>query len=626
MEVIIAAAPDLSTPGLDPGEVVRALQFIAEIGLAIGKTGGINSRDPARRPARDTGKREHHHHGQHPAYRLEQRPRSRHGKDELIADERAEQPAGTEGKRTERAAQSQAPNDTSKQSFQRGRIIDRSFCSIHNWTIRSGRILRLETMLALRESADPLRAASGSTYRTICLLFAGLMSFGATIAVAQDRPHIVYILADDLGRKDVGFNGSSVRTPNLDGLAGAGVVFNAFYSQPFSSQARAALLTGRYPMRYGLQTASIGPSSQYGLPTQERTLAQALKEAGYETALIGKWQLGHAKPEMWPTRRGFDYFYGTLAGNVGVQAGKTPDEDWRRNEQPLQEDGFVTALLARDAVARIENHETRSPLFLLLSLTQPAAPYGAPQAIVDGYREVTDEAHRQYAASVTALDDAVGQVVRALERKKMLQQTLIIFHSDNGGAIPMRFQTGDGDVDKPAADNDIYREGKGSLYEGGVRVVALAHWPDRLQKSVVTSMIHVTDMYPTLLKLAGGKPEQPKKLDGFDVWGSITASSVNPRREMLINVEDVRGAIRVGEWKLIARATLPSRIELFNIANDPGETTNQAETYPDRVRELYGKLNDYAYDMAPAGYLIEESSKGKRGEALISRGQNAPRR
>ena len=190
----------------------------------------------------------------------------------------------------------------------------------------------------------------------------------------------------------------------------------------------------------------------------------------------------------------------------------------------------------------------------------------------------------------------------------------------------MRFQPGDGDVDKPAADNDIYREGKGSLYEGGVRVVALAHWPDRLQKSVVTSMFHVTDMYPTLLKLAGGKPEQPKKLDGFDVWGSITASSVNPRREMLINVEDVRGAIRVGEWKLIARATLPSRIELFNIANDPGETTNQAETYPDRVRELYGKLNDYAYDMAPAGYLIEESSKGKRGEALISRGQNAPRR
>jgi arylsulfatase A-like enzyme len=403
-------------------------------------------------------------------------------------------------------------------------------------------------------------------------------------------------------------------------------VFNAFYSQPFSSQARAALMTGRYPMRYGLQTGSVGPSSQYGLPTQERTLAQALKEAGYKTALIGKWQLGHAKPEMWPTRRGFDYFYGTLAGNVGLQAGKAPDGDWRRNEQTLQEDGFVTALLARDAVARIEDHETSAPLFLMLSLTQPAAPYGAPPEFVDRYREITDPARRQYAASVTALDDAIGQVVQALERKQMLQQTLIVFHSDNGGAIPMRFPTGDGDVEKPAADNDIYREGKGSLYEGGIRVVALAHWPNRLKKSVVTSMVHVTDMYPTLLKLAGGTAEQPKKLDGLDVWGAITESAVNPRRELLINVEEARGAVRVGEWKLIARATLPSRMELFNVANDPGETTNLADTYPDRVRDLYGKLNAYAYDMAPAGYLVEESGKGRRGEPPAYWGQNAPRR
>jgi arylsulfatase A-like enzyme len=572
----------------------------------------------------------------------------------LIDYERAEQPAGAEGKRGERASYSQASDDSGEQSFKRGPIIVRWFCpsgdgSIREGTvreravrddgtirdegtiggagtIRGGTIMHLGTMLALRGKADRSRAVRCSAFRAISLLFAALISLGATIAVAQDRPHIVYILADDLGRKDVGFNGSPVRTPNLDSLAGTGVVFNAFYSQPFSSQARAALLTGRYPMRYGLQTGSIGPSSQYGLPTQERTLAQALKEAGYETALIGKWQLGHARPEMWPTRRGFDYFYGTLSGNVGVQLGKTSDGDWRRNEQPLQEDGFVTTLLARDAVARIENHESRSPLFLMLSLTQPAAPYGAPQAFVDGYRDVPDEARRQYAASVTALDDAVGQVVKALERKNMLQQTLIVFHSDNGGAIPMRFPTGDGDVDKLAADNDLYREGKGSLYEGGVRVVALAHWPDRLKKSVVTSMVHVTDLYPTLLKLAGGKLEQPKKLDGFDVWGAITAATVNPRREMLINVEDVRGAIRVGEWKLIARATLPSRIELFNIANDPGETTNQAEAYPERVRELYGKLNGYAYDMAPPGYLVEEASRGKRGEAPVYWGQNAPRR
>lgn len=450
--------------------------------------------------------------------------------------------------------------------------------------------------------------------------------FGATVAQALDKPHIVYILADDLGWKDVGFHGGKVRTPNLDRLAAQGVVFNAFYVQPFSSQTRAALLTGRYPMRYGLQTLSIGPASQYGLPAQERTLAQALKETGYKTALIGKWQLGHAKPEMGPTRRGFDYFYGTLTGNVGAQIGKGAKTDWRRNEQPVTDDGFVTTLIAKDAVSRIDAHDTQAPLFMLLSFTAPAAPLGAPKEFVDAYRDVPDETRRTYAAAVTALDDAVGQVVRALEKKKMLEQTLIVFHSDNGGAIPMKFPTGDGDVDKPGADNDIYREGKGSLYEGGVRVVALASWPGKLQKSVVTSMVHVTDMYPTLLQLAGAKLDQPKKPDGLDVWPALAGTGANPRNEVLINVEDFRGAIRVGEWKLIVRAVLPTKIELFNIGNDPEESENQANTYPDRVKELLAKLNAYAYDMAPAGYFLEEVGKGKGGEQPAYWGQNAPRR
>jgi arylsulfatase A-like enzyme len=472
------------------------------------------------------------------------------------------------------------------------------------------------------------RSSSRAISRCVAALVCVATLLGASSVPAQnksqDRPHIVYILADDLGWKDVGFHGGKVRTPHLDRLANGGVVFNAFYGQPFSSQTRAALLTGRYPMRYGLQTLSIGPSSQYGLPTQERTLAQALKEAGYKTALVGKWQLGHAKPEMLPTRRGFDYFYGTLAGAVGVSVGKKGD--WRRNDQPLQEDGFVTALLAKDAVGRIEAHDTQAPLFLMLSFTAPAAPYGAPKEFIDAHRDVADEARRNYAASVSALDDAVGQVVRALEKKKMLEQTLVIFHSDNGGAIPMKFPTGDGDVDKLAADNDIYREGKGSLYEGGVRVVALASWPGRLQKSVMTSMVHVTDMYTTLLHLAGARLDQPKKPDGLDVWSAMTGAAAGPRNEMLINVEDFRGAIRIGEWKLIVRAALPSKLELFNIANDPEESANQADTYPERVKELFAKLNGYAYDMAPAGYFVDELGKGKGGDVPAYWGQNAPRR
>ncbi len=432
-------------------------------------------------------------------------------------------------------------------------------------------------------------------------------------AHAADRPHIVYLLADDLGYKDVGFQGGKIATPNLDKLAASGATLNTFYVQPFSSQTRAALLTGRYPMRYGLQTMSIVPASRFGLPIGERTLAQALKDVGYKTAFIGKWQLGHSKPEFWPTKRGFDYFYGTLSGQANYQVKKIAKTDWRRNDQPLKEDGVVTQLLAKDAVNVINKQDAATPLFLLLAFTAPGADASA-------------ETGRGYAAGVSALDGAIGQVIGALEKKKMLSNTLIVFHSDNGGAVPTKFATGDGDVKKSGADNGIYREGKGSLYEGGVRVAALAAWPERIkQKTVVTRLLHVTDMYTTLLNVAGAKLDQPKKLDGFDVWTALAEEQLSPREEILLNVEDFRGAIRVGEWKLILRATLPSKLELFDIANDPEESQNQADVYPDRVKSLLKRLNEYAYEMAVPKYL-EEIGQPRGGEIPIYWGDNPMRR
>ncbi len=432
-------------------------------------------------------------------------------------------------------------------------------------------------------------------------------------AHAADRPHIVYLLADDLGYKDVGFQGGKIATPNLDKLAASGATLNTFYVQPFSSQTRAALLTGRYPMRYGLQTMSIVPASRFGLPIGERTLAQALKDVGYKTAFIGKWQLGHAKPEFWPTKRGFAYFYGTLSGEVNYQVKKIAKTDWRRNDQPLKEDGVVTQLLVKDAVNVINKQDAATPLFLLLAFTAPGADASA-------------ETGRGYAAGVSALDGAIGQVIGALEKKKMLSNTLIVFHSDNGGAVPTKFATGDGDVKKSGADNGIYREGKGSLYEGGVRVAALAAWPERIkQKTVVTRLLHVTDMYTTLLNVAGAKLDQPKKLDGFDVWTALAEEQLSPREEILLNVEDFRGAIRVGEWKLILRATLPSKLELFDIANDPEESQNQADVYPDRVKSLLKRLNEYAYEMAVPKYL-EEIGQPRGGEIPIYWGDNPMRR
>ena len=432
-------------------------------------------------------------------------------------------------------------------------------------------------------------------------------------AYAADKPNIVYLIADDLGNKDAGFRGGKLFTPNLDKLAASGVTLNNFYVQPFSSQTRAALLTGRYPMRYGLQTMSIIPSSQFGLPTEERTLAQGLKDAGYSTAFIGKWQLGHFKPEFWPTRRGFDYFYGTLSDEVHDRVGKSGVSDWRRNDRLVKEDGLVTQLLAKDAVNQINKQDAATPMFLVVAFNAPGADASA-------------EMGRGYAAGIAALDEAIGQVIEALEKKKMLGNTLIVFHSDNGGGVPTKFATGDNDVRKSGADNGIYREGKGSFYEGGVRVAALVVWPDRIRaKTVVTRLLHVSDMYPTLLKVAGAKIDQPKKLDGFDAWAAVAEGGLGPREDILLNVETFRGAIRAGEWKLIVRATLPSKLELFDIANDPEESQNQADAYPDRVNTLLKRLNEFAYEMAAPKYL-EEIGEGHSARIPVYWGDNPVRR
>jgi arylsulfatase A-like enzyme len=456
------------------------------------------------------------------------------------------------------------------------------------------------------------RPGADRSRRVLCVWLVALAVAAAARLEAAERPNIVYLLADDLGWNDVGFHGGSVRTPNLDRLAANGAILNALYAQPFSTQTRAALLTGRYPMRYGLQTLSLTPSSRYGLPTDERTLAQALKATGYRTAFVGNWLLGHAQPEYWPGKRGFDFFYGSLSGQIEPQLRKGAKADWYRNDRPVKEEGYVTELLAREATRIIAAHEPSAPLFLMVAFNTPAQFYGVPKTYLDQYQDVTDDTRRSYAAAVTALDAAVGSIVAALDKRGMLDNTLLVFQSDNGGAVPLRYATGDRDIERPAADNGIYREGRGSLYEGGVRVVALVSWPGRIKpKSFVTEPLHVTDMYVMLLALAGASPEQAKKVDGVDAWPVIAEAKRSPRTDMLLNVDDFAGAIRIGEWKLIVHASLPSRIELFDIANDPDEAENKAGAYPDRVKDLLARLNEYGYDMLPALYL-EELTAGDR--------------
>ena len=422
----------------------------------------------------------------------------------------------------------------------------------------------------------------------------------------HQKPNIVYILSDDLGWKDVGFHGSDIKTPNIDRLAATGARLEQFYAQPMCTPTRAALLTGRYPIRYGLQTFVIPSSGIYGLATDEWLLPQALKEAGYKTAIIGKWHLGHADKKYWPRQRGFDYQYGPLIGELDYftheQHGVV---DWYRDNKLVKEKGYTTTLLGNDAVKFINESNAATPFFLYLTFNAPHTPYQAPQEYLDQYKNITDPSRRAYAASITAMDDQIGRVVDALDQKKIRDNTLIIFHSDNGGTKNTMFA---GEVDmskvKIPCDNGPYREGKGTLYEGGTRVCAFANWPAHIEPgSTVDELIHVVDMYPTLAKLAGASTAKCKPLDGMEVWQTISEGKPSPRTEIVYNVEPFRGAVREGDWKLIWRTPLPSSIELYNITQDPSEKTNLAAANPDKVVELQKRIEELGKGSAKSLWL-----------------------
>lgn len=423
---------------------------------------------------------------------------------------------------------------------------------------------------------------------------------------AAPRPNIVYIVADDLGWKDVGFHGSDIKTPSIDKLANEGARLEQFYVQPMCTPTRAALMTGRYPFRYGLQTLVIPTPGKYGLPTDEWLLPQALKEVGYRTEMIGKWHLGHADRKYWPRQRGFDYHYGAVLGEIDYYTHASSNiRDWYRDNKPVKEEGYVTQLLGKDAVARIMGHDPKAPLFLYLAFTAPHAPYQAPKEYLDRYKDISDPTRRAYAAMISCMDDEIGKVVAALEKKKMRDNTLIVFMSDNGGNTLAMF-SGDADVSnlKLPADNGPYRGGKGQLYEGGTRVAALANWPGHIKPGEVKEMIHVVDMFPTLTTLAGVNVNKGKPLDGLNVWTSISEGKPSPRHEVVYNIEPFRGGVRQDDWKLIWRTPLPSALELYNIAQDPSEKNNLADKNPQKVAELQKRIEQLAKESAKSLFLV----------------------
>ena len=440
--------------------------------------------------------------------------------------------------------------------------------------------------------------------RLSALLAATLL---ASVAPAADRPHVVFLVADDLGFADVGFNGGTeIKTPNLDRLAAGGAKLDCFYVQPVCSPTRAALMTGRYPIRHGLQVGVVRPWAQYGLPLDERTLPQALKEVGYETAIVGKWHLGHFQPEYLPTRRGFDHQYGHYNGALDYFTHERDGGfDWHRDDKACRDEGYATHLLANEACRLVAGHDPKVPLFLYVPFNAVHAPHQVPAKYKEPYAKLK-EPRRTYAGMLAAMDEAVGQIVAAVEKRGMRKDTLFVFSSDNGGPQP-------GTV----TDNGKLRAGKGTVYEGGVRVAACATWDGHIKPgSVVTEPLHMVDWYPTLLKLAGAKLEQKHSLDGRDAWATLADGKPTPHPEILLNATPNGGGIRVGDWKLVVnggrpegdnpapkkkKATTdgPETVELFNLADDRSESKNLAAEQPDRVKELRARFESYRKEAVP---------------------------
>jgi arylsulfatase A-like enzyme len=457
-------------------------------------------------------------------------------------------------------------------------------------------------------------------------------------------PNIVFLLADDLGYSDVGFMGSKdYKTPNIDKLAHEGAILDAHYVQPVCSPTRAALMTGRYATHTGVYTI-VRPHLHWGLPLQERTLANALKDAGYETALTGKWHLGEFEPAYTPTMRGFDHQYGHYFGAIDYFTHiRDGSHDWYRDGKELHEEGYSTNLIAHEACRLVKERDKAKPLFLYVPFNGVHAPLESPESYMQPYAALKEN-RRTLGGMLAAVDEAIGQIVATLEETGMRKNTLIIFSSDNGGPGP-------GNISM----NGDLRAGKGTIYEGGVRVCACVNWPGHIEAGIhIKEPMHAVDWFPTLVTLAGGTLEQKLPLDGRDVWPMLTQGAKSPHDAiLLVSNPPTCAAIRMGDWKLLMNASTASldegekapkaakgkgkgkgkeanpgaangEVQLYNLANDIGETTDLATKEPERAATLRAKLEEFLKNAVPPGnagltpYVkpaAKGEDKGKKAEA-----------
>ena len=396
---------------------------------------------------------------------------------------------------------------------------------------------------------------------------------------ALKKPNVVIILTDDLGWGDVSYHGSFIPTPNIDKLVSRGMEMNRFYSNPVCSPTRASMLTGLHIFNHGVVRPMMNPAAeQVGMPTDIKIMPQYFKEAGYQTALSGKWHLGMSKKEFMPISRGFDTSYGHMTGGIGyfdhTAAGRL---DWHRNEKALIEEGYSTDLIANEAIRIIKNKDDR-PLFLYVAFNAPHTPIQAPQANIDSFSYLENTRDRVYAANVNALDTQIGKIINTIEDQGILEETIILFFSDNGPVY---------DIDpivKVIAPNLINAKGntaglrgsKTSALEGGIRVPAAIWWKGVIEDTKSDQFFFVQDILPTLLSAAGIKTKD-EVFDGRNKWQNLLSNKIQLPRNAFIGarITSDERALFNDQWKLYYKKpvmfSVSGTYSLFNIIEDPYE-------------------------------------------------------
>ena len=439
------------------------------------------------------------------------------------------------------------------------------------------------------------------------LICAGLL-LAATAATAADKPNIIFILADDLGWTDLGVQGSKYyESPNIDRLASQGMRFTNYHHCQNCAPTRAALMSGQYAPRTGVYTVGgierfnwrIRPlrpvDNVQGLPLEKITVAQALKSAGYATAIFGKWHLGE-KDEFHPGKRSFDEAITTMGKHFDF------------NTQPRVEypkGTYLADWLTDKSVDFIQRHKD-TPFFLYLAHFAVHTPIDAKKDLIEKFKSkpaVGGHHNPTYAAMIASVDESVGRVMATLDELKLADNTVLIFASDNGGVGGYKREgitraMSGGDI----TDNLPLRSGKGSLYEGGIRVPFIARWPGVAKPGSTcgTPAIHV-DLYPTFLEIAGAKPPANHPLDGESLVPLLKQAGPLKREAIYHHFPGYLGAgantwrttpvgvITAGDWKLMEFLE-DNRLELYNLKDDLGEQKNLAATMPDKAKELHDKL------------------------------------